>query len=296
MKTLAGVARKHPQSAYAVLQKSLQKEWTFMQRVTLCIGDAFVPVEKSLWETFSPALFQVLGEGALGRGVTCLPLKQAVLVLPDPTNTAPENWTASCVITVHLVAALRGQVEYRTADHLACLQEGRTAVWKRSSKRSSQRAEEALSAIVAEAPVQGARRLQRATKTGVWQTVQPSMVNGTELGVQEWLDSLFLRYGLDPPDLPHYCDSCNAKFSICHALDCKRGGLVAARHNELRYGVADLSGKAFAPSHVRYKPLIFACCAVKRPKEKSSRTTGTTVWDNTPPPEDTEHNIEPPDP
>ena len=37
---LAGVSRKHPQSAYAGLQKSLQQEWAFVQRVILGIGDA----------------------------------------------------------------------------------------------------------------------------------------------------------------------------------------------------------------------------------------------------------------
>ena len=31
VKTLDGVARKHPQSAYASLQKSLQQEWEFVQ-------------------------------------------------------------------------------------------------------------------------------------------------------------------------------------------------------------------------------------------------------------------------
>ena len=31
---LAGVALKHPQSAYAGLQKSLQQDWAFLQRVT----------------------------------------------------------------------------------------------------------------------------------------------------------------------------------------------------------------------------------------------------------------------
>ena len=31
---LAEVAHKHPQSAYAGLQKSLQQEWAFVQRVT----------------------------------------------------------------------------------------------------------------------------------------------------------------------------------------------------------------------------------------------------------------------
>ena len=75
-----------------------------------------------------PALFEGLGEGVPERGVTRLPLKQAGLALPDPSQTAPEIRTASCVITRHLVAALRGKAKFRTADHLACLREGRTAV------------------------------------------------------------------------------------------------------------------------------------------------------------------------
>ena len=76
--------------------------------------------------------------------VTRLPVKQAGLALADPSHTAPENWTASCVITGHLVAALRGQVEFRTADHSACLREGRTAVRRRGEIRE----EEALTAAL----------------------------------------------------------------------------------------------------------------------------------------------------
>ena len=44
---LAGVARKQPQSAYAGLQKSLQQELAFVQRVTPGVGDFFGPVEKA---------------------------------------------------------------------------------------------------------------------------------------------------------------------------------------------------------------------------------------------------------
>ena len=50
------------------------------------------------------------------------------MALPDPTLMAPENWQASCVITGHLVSALRGQVPFRTADHAACLRDGRAVV------------------------------------------------------------------------------------------------------------------------------------------------------------------------
>ena len=89
-------------------------------------------------------------------------MKQAVLALPDTTKTAPENWTASFAIREHLVAELRVQEEFRTTDHSACLQEGRTAV----PKRIILMAEEVLEETLAGGPVQGAHRLQRATNMG----------------------------------------------------------------------------------------------------------------------------------
>ena len=95
----------------------------------------------------------------------------------------------------------------------------------------------ALTAALKGPPIQQARRMQRAAKTRAWLTVMTSTVNGTELGAQEWRNSLFLRYGLDPPDLPKYWDGCKAQFSISHALDCINGGLITVRHNELRDGV-----------------------------------------------------------
>ena len=61
VETLVGVYRKHPKSAYAGLQKLLQQEWEFMQRVTPDIRDTFSSVEKALRETVVTALFQGLG-------------------------------------------------------------------------------------------------------------------------------------------------------------------------------------------------------------------------------------------
>ena len=98
-------------------KKSLQPEWAFVQRFTPVIGDPFRPLEQALRGAFIPVLFQVIREGTPGRGVTHLSVKQVGLALPDPTKTAPENWTASCVITGNLVTALRGQKDLLTADH-----------------------------------------------------------------------------------------------------------------------------------------------------------------------------------
>ena len=139
-----------------------------------------------------------------------------------------------------------------------------------------------MEATIAGAPEVVTRRLRRATKTGARLTVQLSTVNGTEMGAQEWRDPAFLRNCLDPPDLPKYCDGCNAQFLICHALDYNRGGLVTARHNELRDRVAYLAGKAFTLSQVRNDPLIYQGCAVKRKKAKPAGTSGITNTGDTP--------------
>ena len=82
-------------------------------------------------------------------------VKQAGLALLEPTLTAPENWTKSCVITGQLVAELSGHVEFRTADHSACLQE----VWMAVRWRSTQWAEGSLAATISGALVQGTCRL-----------------------------------------------------------------------------------------------------------------------------------------
>ena len=128
---------------------------------------------------------------------TRLPVNQAGLAIPDPVQTSPENWTASCVITGHLVAALRVQAVFRTADHSPCLRGGRLA----ERHQGEHWAEAALTVALEGDPVLQARRMQRAAKTGARLKVLPSTVNGTELGAQEWCDALFLRYGLEPPDL-----------------------------------------------------------------------------------------------
>ena len=109
----------------------------------------------------------------------------------------------------------------------------------------------------------------RIQQTGVWLFVLPSNVNGTALGAQEWRESLFLLYGINPPNLLSHCDYCGASLTIFHDLECNKGGLFTAHHNNLHDGVTDLSGKAFTPVHVRDDSKIFTGCAVRGGKAKA---------------------------
>ena len=84
---MARVASNHPHTVYVGLQNSLPEEWDSMQRVTLDIGTAFHPVEKKLRNALLPALFKGDIYQIPGRAVTGLPVKQAGIALPDPTQT-----------------------------------------------------------------------------------------------------------------------------------------------------------------------------------------------------------------
>ena len=122
---LGRVERWHLHTAYAVLNKSLQQKWAFVQCATPDIGMAFQVVEDALRNTFLPALFQGAMSQIPGRAITGMPVKLAGISLPDPTRTAGEKCRASCVITEHHVAALCGTGKFRSGNHVLLMWEGR---------------------------------------------------------------------------------------------------------------------------------------------------------------------------
>ena len=107
-----------------------------MQRITPEIGVDFQVVEDALWDILLPALFQGDMEQIPRRAITVLPVKQAIIALPDPTWTAGENWTVSCAITGHLVTALRGKAEFRSGNHTLLMGEGRYEIQHRHAEEA----------------------------------------------------------------------------------------------------------------------------------------------------------------
>jgi len=86
----------------------------------------------------------------------------------------------------------------------------------------------------------------------------PSHVGETILSSAEFRDALMLRYARVPLKLPTSCDGCGESktFDVNHALDCKNGGLVTARHDEIRDELRDLLAHVFSPSRIRCEPMI----------------------------------------
>ena len=80
------------------------------------------------------------------------------------------------------------------------------------------------------------RALRRSLngKTSTWLNVLPLQNYHFDLSPLQFRDGLAIRYLRDPPCLPPKFDGCGTALTLQHALDCKKGGLVIQRHNEIR--------------------------------------------------------------
>ena len=54
--------------------------------------------------------------------------------------------------------------------------------------------------------------------------------------------------------MPSSSDGCGSEFSLSHALDCDKGGLVTQRHNEVRNALGDLAVLAY--QDVIHEPIV----------------------------------------
>ena len=67
----------------------------------------------------------------------------------------------------------------------------------------------------------------------LWLTAVPLVDQGLVPNNHEYRDSLRLRYNMPLSDLPSKC-ACGEKYTVFHALSCKKGGFVTQRHDGVR--------------------------------------------------------------
>ena len=87
-----------------------------------------------------------------------------------------------------------------------------------------------------------------------WLSVLSLARSQFDLSSQEFRDGLALQYKKPLLSVPSVCDSCGAQCSIEHALDCRFGGLVSRRHNEVQDAFGDLASLIWSP--VMKEPIV----------------------------------------
>jgi hypothetical protein len=254
-------SEKYSHSAYTGYTKLLQHQWTFLQRVIPNIDVLFQPLENEIISSFIPALFGASSQESCDdlRPLLALPVKSAGLAAPNPVSTCAGNYQSSTVMSSHLLLAIQGKIPFSFQAHNDTCKVALHGA--RAGKQLTN--ESTLSKFLSSlpSPAKGhpslARAIERATATGMWLSTIPTDFNGSVLGNQEFQDGIRMRYMKVPKDLPSKCDGCNSDFSVSHAHQCKKGGLIIRRHDEINYELANLMRLAFKKSVVRAEPRIF---------------------------------------
>ena len=126
---LAKIDRRHPQSAYAGLEITLQSEWQYLQRTVPGVGTLIGPIEESLREKFFLSLFggeeinadfpKILGHSGLG--------------IPDSQISAESAYNTSKTASRELVDSLLGGSVLNYVGHRECIRKASQSA--RLSKR-----------------------------------------------------------------------------------------------------------------------------------------------------------------
>jgi hypothetical protein len=163
------------------------------------------------------------------------------LSLPIISETASEHYNASKKITAPLVSLML--LQGNTLPDKTEIKEIKIAVKKQHLESSVAKVED----IEKNLPPTTLRAMQQSKEKGAssWLGVLPLEEYGfvsPGLNKGEFRDALKLRYGNNLRGLPQKCP-CGQKFDVTHALNCKKGGFVIIRHNNIRDFEANLLKK-----------------------------------------------------
>ena len=227
-----------PRLLHAAVSRSLQFEWSFLQRVIPNCATAFVPLRDAIHHQFYPAVL----DGPVSEievQLFDLPARAGGLGISDPVESASVAFSSSLRSSAVLQAAISGQAEFSPTIHLDVLD----TVHREASAARGERVQSALSALLTSVSPSTHRAIEKAVDFGVsgWLTVLPLSQYHFDLSPQQFCDALSLRYNQSLIVMPTSCDGCGAAFTLSHALDCRRGGLVIRRHNKIRDALGDLA-------------------------------------------------------
>jgi hypothetical protein len=114
------------------MQKSIQAEWTFVQRVVRDVGDEFDGVCDKMRNECLPSLIKAnIVDGYPLINLACLPVKKSGLALPNPVESAAANFQASEVTNSHVIQVMRKKDIFSLQDHTATTSKVKGEIKKR---------------------------------------------------------------------------------------------------------------------------------------------------------------------
>ena len=240
LEALSEIARSQPHAAYTVFTKGYKSKFTYFMRTIKSFEDYVDPIQEAIDDLLLPTLFGQTEPlpSNLPQLVTLTPA-QGGLVVPDLRFEAPQQFAASTTITASHVDSITKQSTFMVAGERSTEELKRQhQALKIASVKSR------MESIDSTLPSDLLRSVNQSRDKGAssWLTAVPLVDQGLVLNKQEFRDSLRLRYNFPLSDLPSKF-VCGEKYTVCHALSCKKGGFVAQRHDGFRNLLTSFLGK-----------------------------------------------------
>ena len=221
---LASHAKKSPQNVYHAFTKGVQHKLTFLSRTTPDMENTLQNTESLLT---TKLIFNITGRVQLSiaeRSLFSLPLSKGGLNILSPEDRRNDlQWSKDVTFhldeedlttaeakqhsTVNLIKKQKQEIQKTKLEEVKCNlnDKQRHAVTLVSEKRASS-----------------------------WLAALPLKRYGITLTKSEFRDSLALRYGWEPKNLPAKCPCGGEPFTVAHSLHCRKGGYTHMRHDEIR--------------------------------------------------------------
>ena len=232
---LSRIARSYPQSAYCAFTSGFVHKFNHIIRTIPDAAAHLQPVEDAIRHQFIPAISEGRSCNDLEREILSLPVKMGGMGLIDLTKISEVEFKTSMRSTVNLVNKIVNQntkeVKELSSTNIEATSIGRKEFY-----------DQKLVVMKEKMSTNQLKALDIACTHGasVWLSSLPLKDENFCLTKREFFDAVYLRYGWDMTKLPTDC-VCGAKFQVNHALQCKVGGFIHLRHNELVNETAKLA-------------------------------------------------------
>ena len=227
---LAGIAEDEPQLAYSSYTMAMCMRWCFVQRTIPNTKDHFVALEDTIRSKLIPA---IVGRNVsdIERKIISLPVRYGGLGIQDPSETAEREFYNSTLVTQNLTSLIEKQETDLNNLDGDRIKEIAAQIKTEKEEYFMQKLEDIKSVL----DEKRRRNLEFLNEkgSGVWLTALPLEAQKFSLSKQQFRDAIFDRYIWPMPGTPSYC-ACGVKNSPDHTLNCKLGGFVVMRHNNLR--------------------------------------------------------------
>ena len=233
---LTNIAKTQPQAAYCCYVNGFVHKFTYIMRTIPDISTLLYPLDDAINE-FIKVLFESYDFSTLERKLWSLPVRLGGMGISIPSQISDEQYDNSRAINFILTSKVHSQ-QTVYEDNYSGIRKAKDIVQAKKSEHNLKTLAEVTSEMQT---YEKTKALEAAQEKGAsnWLNTLPLKAQGFNLDKQSFRNAIYTRYGIPLKKLPSNC-VCGAVFSVEHALNCKKGGFISSRHNEITRLTANL--------------------------------------------------------